>query len=81
VELIRPLFNTLSGKELDIAYLNPELLLSVLVIMIISGLLSGLYPAVYMSSFLPALLISWLTVLYQAVVTANKNPVNSLRYE
>jgi putative ABC transport system permease protein len=28
-----------------------------------------------------ALLISWLTVIYQAAVTANKNPVNSLRYE
>ncbi len=54
VELIRPLFNTLSGKELDIAYRNPELLLSILMIMVISGLLSGLYPAVYMSSFRPA---------------------------
>ncbi|UCG28154.1 MAG: ABC transporter permease, partial [Bacteroidales bacterium] len=51
VELIRPAFNNLSGKEVEIAYTDPVLVLSVLLIVILTGLLSGSYPALILSSF------------------------------
>ena len=54
VELLLPLFNNLTGKELDIHYFNniyvlPGLILYILVV----GILAGSYPAFFLSSFQP----------------------------
>lgn len=52
VELILPLFNSLSGKELNIKYShNLPLLLFLFGILIFTALISGLYPAVFISSY------------------------------
>lgn len=52
VELILPLFNSLSGKELNIQYShNFPLLLFLFSILIFTALISGLYPAVFISSY------------------------------
>jgi len=51
VELFRPVFSTLAGKDIEIEYLDPVLILSILIILIFTGLLSGSYPALILSSF------------------------------
>ncbi len=53
VELFRPSFNHLTGKEVEIAYSDPLLLLSLLLILLFTGLFSGSYPAIVLSSFRP----------------------------
>lgn len=54
VELLLPLFNSMTGKELDIHYFNniyvlPGLILYILIV----GILAGSYPAFFLSSFQP----------------------------
>lgn len=51
VELFRPVFSTLAGKDIEIEYLDPVLILSILIILIFTALLSGSYPALILSSF------------------------------
>ncbi|MCK4346461.1 MAG: ABC transporter permease [Bacteroidales bacterium] len=51
VELFRPVFSTLAGKDIEIEYLDPILILSMLIILIFTGLFSGSYPALILSSF------------------------------
>lgn len=51
VELFRPVFNNLTGKEVEIAYSDPVLLLSLLMILLFTGFFSGSYPAIVLSSF------------------------------
>jgi putative ABC transport system permease protein len=52
--LALPLFNTLAGKTFDYHnILQPNILLFILGISIVTGLLSGLYPASYLASFNP----------------------------
>lgn len=53
VELLRPLFNSLSGKSIDILYLDKSFILLVIGLILFSGLFSGVYPAIFLSSFLP----------------------------
>lgn len=53
VELFRPVFSTLAGKDIEIEYLDPILILSILIILIFTGLFSGSYPALILSSFKP----------------------------
>ena len=53
VELFRPVFSTLAGKDIEIEYLDPVLILSIFIILIFTGLLSGSYPALILSSFKP----------------------------
>jgi len=56
VVLMLPLFNELSGKELQITYLlNPKTVLALLCLVVFIGLLAGGYPAFYISSFKPIL--------------------------
>ena len=54
VELVRPLFNSLTLKQLEIHYNDPQLLLGLFVIYLFTSLLSGLYPAFILSSYTPA---------------------------
>jgi len=49
VNLLLPLFNNLSGKELQPTFFDPLILLSLVSLIIIVGLLSGSYPAFLLS--------------------------------
>lgn len=52
--LLLPYFNQLAGKEIyTVTLLQPSVLLSLVVLMIIVGLLAGSYPAFFLSSFQP----------------------------
>lgn len=52
--IVLPVFNQLSGKELQIAYLwNPSVFLSLLILGLFVSVLAGAYPAFYISSFKP----------------------------
>lgn len=51
--LFLPLFNQLSGKQLNIDLFNGKFLLSLLGIAIMTGLISGSYPALFLSGFKP----------------------------
>jgi len=65
VELIRPYFNQLSGKDLELDYSSPIFLGSIGLIVIISVLLSGIYPAMVISGFSP------LSILRGAAITGH----------
>ena len=52
--LLLPYFNQLAGKEINAAaLLQPYMVLSLVVLMLIVGLLAGSYPAFFLSSFQP----------------------------
>lgn len=53
VEIFRPGFNVLTGKELAIDYFEPAFILFSLLIGLVTGLMAGLYPAFYISAFKP----------------------------
>jgi ABC-type antimicrobial peptide transport system permease subunit len=53
VELIRPLFNRITGKELAINYLEPQLLLIAFLILVIISLVSAIYPYLFLKSNKP----------------------------
>ena len=58
VSVALPSFNSLTGKEIDISYLNNPLLLGGLVlILIFVGLTSGSYPAFFISRYQPAVVL------------------------
>ncbi|MEM9920856.1 MAG: ABC transporter permease, partial [Bacteroidota bacterium] len=49
-----PIFNQLSGKELTLSFINdPQLLLMMGGILLLTALVAGSYPALYLSSFSP----------------------------
>ncbi len=51
VRLMLPLFNSMSGKNLSLNYLNPSILISLLIVWIFTSFVAGLYPAFVLSSF------------------------------
>ncbi len=54
VELLLPVFNHLSNKELAVDYLgNSGMLLGLIGIALLTGLVAGSYPALFLSSFQP----------------------------
>ncbi len=54
VMLVLPVFNYLSGKELEASFmLNPNVLMSLAALLISISLLAGSYPAFFLSSFSP----------------------------
>jgi predicted permease len=54
VSSILPVFNTISGKELDFnSLLSARFILSMLLVTLVAGLISGIYPALYLSAFRP----------------------------
>jgi len=54
IEISLPVFNNITGKQLNMDYiLNWQLTLGFLLLAIIIGILSGSYPAFYLSSFNP----------------------------
>ncbi|MBC8003964.1 MAG: ABC transporter permease [Verrucomicrobia bacterium] len=54
--VLLPQFNQLTGKELQL-FLNPDLMLKILGICLITGILTSLYPAIYLSGFSPSLVL------------------------
>lgn len=53
VELVRPLFNSLTLKQLEIQYGDPLFLAALLFIYLFTSLVSGLYPAFVLSRYRP----------------------------
>jgi len=67
-ELLLPLFNNLSEKQIHVSYMfRPDILLITIVVAIVTGLLSGAYPAFYLSSFEP------ISVLRGKLSSASRN--------
>ncbi|MFP4095261.1 MAG: ABC transporter permease [Cyclobacteriaceae bacterium] len=50
VWLLMPYFNTLTGKNIPLDLLNPDILLLLLGVLLLTTLMAGSYPAVYMAS-------------------------------
>jgi putative ABC transport system permease protein len=55
IEIIRPLFNHLTGKNITINYFEPHLLIGALIVIIFTGFISAIYPYVYITSKKPVL--------------------------
>ena len=56
--LLIPAFNTISGKDLSVAYfLQPKWILVLVAFVLITGLIAGLYPAFVLSSFNPIMVL------------------------
>ncbi len=54
VSSILPVFNTVSGKDLDFnSLITARFILSMILLTIAAGLISGIYPALYLSAFRP----------------------------
>ncbi len=53
VELCRPAFNNLTGKNLVIEYFKPEFFLTLFILLLFTGFLAGSYPALALSKFKP----------------------------
>ncbi len=53
VFIILPVFNSLSGKMLEVSLWNPWMLLGIVGITLFVGIVSGSYPALFLSSFQP----------------------------
>jgi putative ABC transport system permease protein len=54
-ELILPVFNNLSGKQLSLQFFNDsDFLIGLLGIALLTGIISGSYPAIFLSRFHPA---------------------------
>jgi putative ABC transport system permease protein len=55
IEILMPVFNNMVGRDLDLYQArNLDLIISMPVFIIITGLIAGSYPAFIMSSFIPA---------------------------
>ena len=54
VELVQPVFNELTQKQLEINYSDPLFLFCLLAMYIITSIISGIYPSLFLSSYKPA---------------------------
>tara|TARA_R100001143_G_scaffold63450_1_gene70539 strand:- start:1726 stop:4074 length:2349 start_codon:yes stop_codon:yes gene_type:complete len=52
-ELLLPSFNNLTGKSLELSFLQPSMVFVLLGITLVTGLLAGSYPAFFLSSLKP----------------------------
>lgn len=57
VELSLPFLNRLSEKSLTTSFLDPQFLLMLFLITLLTGIASGLYPAIFISGFQPIQLL------------------------
>ncbi len=57
VWLLLPLFNQLAGKEITIDLFSGNVLLSLLLIVIVTGIVAGSYPALFLSGFQPSAIL------------------------
>ena len=52
IDLSLPWFNGVTGKEIEVDYVNdPSILIGFLAIALLTGLLAGIYPAIVQSGF------------------------------
>ena len=51
VELLLPVFNDISGKELTLGKVNGATILLILLVTLITGFFAGIYPAIFLSGF------------------------------
>lgn len=73
VELVRPLFNSLTLKQLELHYNDPQFLAGLLFIYIFTSLVSGLYPAFVLSTYKPVQIMGGISGS-----TGNKKFLNGL---
>ena len=58
VFLLLPSFNTITEKQLSsVDLLNPQIVFSLILVALLTGLLSGIYPSLYLSSFQPVTIL------------------------
>jgi putative ABC transport system permease protein len=57
MSLVLPAFNTLAQKNLVLNLFNPQHLVALVAIILISGLVAGSYPSLYLSSFNPVFIL------------------------
>ncbi|MFH1120519.1 MAG: ABC transporter permease [Bacteroidota bacterium] len=58
MQLLLPVFNDLSGKQLTFSIMtDPDILLGIISITLLTGLMSGSYPALILSAFQPAMVL------------------------
>jgi len=72
VQLCLPPFNTLTGKQLAIAYDTPVFWLAFSGFLLFTGLLAGSYPAFFLSSFRPVAIFKGIFKRSNALVTPRK---------
>jgi ABC-type antimicrobial peptide transport system permease subunit len=53
VEILLPLFNDISGKELALSQVNGDTILLILFVTLLTGIVAGIYPALFLSGFKP----------------------------
>lgn len=57
VQLLLPVFNTVTGKEIVISFVDPVFWLYLVALALVTGLLSGSYPALFLSSLNPVMVL------------------------
>ncbi|MHC1702998.1 MAG: ABC transporter permease [Tenuifilaceae bacterium] len=53
VRLLLPAFNNMSGKMIKLNYIDPQLIVTLILVWVLTGVVAGLYPAFILSSFSP----------------------------
>jgi putative ABC transport system permease protein len=53
IELMKPIFNKIIGKEILLDYMNYQFLVGLIMLVVVTGIISGIYPAFYIASFKP----------------------------
>ncbi|WP_161889104.1 ABC transporter permease [Pontibacter russatus] len=73
--MLLPQFNDLTGKFIKLDLMNPELMLLLLGVAVLTGLFSGSYPAFFLSSFKPAVVLKGTVRLGNRVAVFRKGLV------
>ncbi|RAJ81911.1 ABC-type lipoprotein release transport system permease subunit [Chitinophaga dinghuensis] len=72
VVIALPYFNTLTGKQLHIAYTDINSWLSAAGFILLTGLLAGSYPAFYLSAFKPLAVLKGLNKIGNTLITPRR---------
>ncbi len=72
VEIFRPGFNVLTGKELAIDYFGFTFLIFSILTGLVTGLMAGLYPAFYISAFKPIKVLRYKLMLKQSGINIRR---------
>ena len=73
--MLLPAFNQMTGKAVQLNLLDPQMLLLLLGVALITGLISGSYPAFFLSSFKPAVVLKGTVRLNDKVALFRKGLV------
>jgi putative ABC transport system permease protein len=72
VFLLLPSFNQFTGKNIGLQLSNPGLWLSLIALMLVTGLVAGSYPALYLSSLKPVRILKGVTKFTQGSILFRK---------